>query len=258
MDYLLSGATMRLPSLDIEVNILFDEKGIHCVPLFQLCQILQLDAGYELRRLRHIMLGHQVRCLPFRQHERSYVALCLDFPLGVTYWLGIVQSRVKDPQRREQIHELTEFGLKLSAKAQKLVETAFLLGRRRMHALNLLLVDAAEILENIHAFQDRIPLTMQPMLATLEEQFEALAQPARAFIRGWLESIGQLPVADIITMKADGTVDSDAPPETMTLLASISDADEYQLGEYEYRFKAWFKSLKTWVADWKASMGGAA
>jgi len=238
-------AVLTIPLLNVTVPAWYNNEGRPFVAISSLCRALDLQPDYEKRRLRRILLGHHTQRFSITHNGQQYGVWCLDYPLSVTYWLSTVADHVAHEERRHQIYTLVEYGIELGGAAQELVHQEFLRGRQRIYQLAAQLSQIDTALPRFLAMLPRFPLSLQERGWELDRQIRVLIQEASTFITTWLAKIAELPVANVITLTADGTVDERIPSSSMTLLAVMSKTDEATLGQYERHLQEWLERFLT-------------
>jgi hypothetical protein len=196
---------MTLPYFDDEVPVVYVADGTGYIPVVALCRMLGLSPRTHIPRWRRLFLWVHARKLPLRTETRgTRIVWCLHLG-ALLFWCSSFNWSLVSPERRVQLRQATDAGLKHLEQAHQEMLTRY---RQMRHLLFRFLTnyaDAQTQLQQVAArMHRRLDVASSAALDALLAQGNALIEEATAHARAMLQDQASIPIMDVVTIDADG------------------------------------------------------
>ncbi len=197
--------TILLPYFNYEVPLLSLGDGTGYIPVVALCRMLGLRPERHIPRWRRLFLWVHTRKLPLRTETRgTRIVWCLHLG-ALLFWCSCFNWSLVSPERRVQLRQATDAGLKHLEQAHQEMLTRY---RQMRHLLFRFLTnyaDAQTQLQQVAArLHRRLDAASSATLDALLAQGTALIEEATALARAMLQDQASIPIMDVVTIDADG------------------------------------------------------
>src|SRR6266849_9798408 len=123
------GKESTLPYFDDEVPVLYLADGTGYIPVVALCRMLSLSPETHIPRWRRLFLWVHARKLPLRTEARgTRMVWCLHLG-ALLFWCSSFNWSLVSPERRVQLRQATDAGLKHLEQAYQEMLTRYRLMR---------------------------------------------------------------------------------------------------------------------------------
>jgi hypothetical protein len=217
----------RLAHLEAELPVLMTVDGAHYLPLFPICQAIEVRPQHALRRVGHTLLWNSAIMLPLWWRERRMVAWSLPYAAALAWFLPQVFPLVRDPVVRRRVRLEMDAASAVMEDATRQVQARFETARRNVYKLAAL---ASQLEQALEAAQ-RADLHGEPraLLEVAVAAARAILDQSQTFVREWTAKQAALPVVDAFQVDDVGNVVATRP---MSLFGSASEQDSTRIATY--------------------------
>ncbi len=196
--------TMMLPYFDEEVPVCYLADGTAYLPVRALCRIPGLRAETHIPRWRKLVLWAGARKLLLQTARGQRIVWCLHRG-ALPFWCICFNWSVVAPLRREQLRQATEAWQEDVAQAHQLLLERYRSLRRYLFVFLNAYSDAEIRLDRwaLHLFTS-LDIASARQLELLLSQGKTFIGQATAQARKTIQEQARAPVADVITLDADG------------------------------------------------------
>jgi len=197
--------TMILPYFDDEVPVVFLADGTRYIPVVALCRMLGLRPERHIPHWRRLFLWEHARKLPL-QTEKNGTRLVWCLHLGaLLFWCSCFNWSLVSPERRVQLRQATDAGLKHLEQAHQEMLTRYRLMRHLLFRFLTNYAGAQAQLQQVAArMHPRLDAASSVVLETLLAQGSALIEEATTHARAMLHDQASIPIMDVFTIDAEG------------------------------------------------------
>jgi len=238
---------MTLPYFEYEVPIVYLADGAGYIPVVALCRMLGIRPERHMPRWRRLSLWEHARKLPLQTEKRgTRMVWCLHLG-ALLLWCSSFNWSLVSPERRMQLRQATEAGLKHLEQAHQEMLTRY---RQMRHLLFRFLTNYA----NAQTQLQQVATRMHPhldadscaALDVLLAQGSAIIEEATAHARAILQDQASIPIMDIVTIDAEGNA---TEVGTQPLFPVISEEDCQQFFAQIDRLTGWYGDFLFFVAE---------
>ena len=239
--------TMLLPYFGDEVPVVSLIDGTCYIPVVALCRMLGLRTRTHMPRWHQSFLWEHARKLPVQTEKRgTRMVWCLHLG-ALFFWCSSFNWSLVSPERRVQLREATDAGLKHLEQAHQEMLTRY---RQMRHLLFRFLTnyaDAQTQLRQVAArMHPRLDAASSAALNTLLAQGCAIIEEATAHARAMLQDQASIPIMDVVTIDADGNA---TQVGTQPLLPVISEEACEQFFAQIDRLAHWYGDFVLFLAE---------
>ncbi len=175
---------MTLPFFDDEVPVLYLTDGTGYIPVVALCRMLGLSPETHIPRWRRLFLWVHARKLPLRTEARgTRMVWCLHLG-ALLFWCSSFNWSLVSPERRVQLRQATDAGLKHLEQAHQEMLTRYRQTRHLLFRFLTNYADAQTQLQQVAArMHRRLDVASSATLDSLLAQGNALIEEATTHAR---------------------------------------------------------------------------
>lgn len=247
MSIVIEQRTVTIPFLDDEVPALSLADGRLYIPVYKVCQALDIRADWHIRHWQTLALWITARKLPFRTERRGKrLVWCL--PISqVPFLYGLFDWQLVSPERRLQLHHATEEQAKLSDLAYQEMQRQYKTMRQTLFTFLTNFADNDELLQQYAdilspTFDDESSLA----LVSLIDSGRSLFQKATTYARKMLHDQETLPIIDTFQIDANNQV---IDIFSMPLLLIVSHEDSELFFALMRQLAAWRRELQAFWSE---------
>ncbi len=238
--------TMILPYFDDEVPIVSLADGTRYIPVVVLCRMLGLSPRTHIPRWRRLFLWEHARKLPVQTEKRgTRMVWCLHLG-ALFFWCSSFNWSLVSPERRVQLREATDAGLRHLEQAHQEMLTHY---RQMRHLLFRFLTnyaDAQTQLQQVAArMHRRLDAASCAALDALLAQGCAIIEEATAHARAILNDQASIPIMDVVTIDAEGNA---TQVDTQPLFLVVPEQACEQFFAQIDRLTHWFRDFVFFLA----------
>jgi hypothetical protein len=238
---------ITLPYFDDEVPVLYLADGTGYIPVVALCRMLGLSPRTHIPRWRRLFLWVHTRKLPLRTETRgTRIVWCLHLG-ALLFWCSSFNWSLVSPERRVQLREATDAGLKHLEQAHQEMLARY---RQMRHLLFRFLTnyaDAQTQLQQVAArMHRRLDAASSTTLDALLTQGCALIEEATTHARTILQYQAINPIMDVVTIDADGNA---TEVDTQPLFPIIPEEDCEQFFAQIDSLTHWYGAFVLFVTE---------
>jgi hypothetical protein len=245
--HVVQQGTMRLSYFDYEVPVLSLPDGTRYIPVVALCRMLGLNSRTHMPRWRQLFLWEHARKLPLRTEKRgTRIVWCLHLG-ALFFWCSCFNWSLVAPERRVQLRQATDAGLKYLEQAHQEMLTRY---REMRHVLFRFLTDHADakthlqqLAEDIHP---RLDATSCAALDVLIKEGCAFIDEATVHARTILQDQTTAPIMDVVTIDAEGNV---TEVGSLPLLPVMPEEESGQFFASIDRLTRWYGDLAVFLTE---------
>ncbi len=239
--------SMILPYFDDEVPVLYLADGTGYIPVVALCRMLGLSPETHIPRWRRLFLWVHARKLPLRTEARgTRMVWCLHLG-ALLFWCSSFNWSLVSPERRVQLRQATDAGLKHLEQAYQEMLTRY---RQMRHLLFRFLTnyaDAQTQLQQVAArMHRRLDAASSVVLETLLAQGSAIIEETTAHAQAMLQDQASIPIMDVVTIDAEGNA---TEVGTQPLFPVIPEQDCEQFFAQIDRLTHWYGDLVLFLTE---------
>src|SRR6266581_3332899 len=197
--------SMILPYFNDEVTVLYLADGTGYIPVVALCRMLGLSPETHIPRWRRLFLWEHARKLPLRTEKRGMrMVWCLHLG-ALLFWCSSFNWSLVSPERRIQLREATDAGLKHLEQAHQEMLTRYRQTRHLLFRFLTNYADAQTQLQQVAArMHRRLDVASSATLDSLLAQGNALIEEATTHARAMPQDQASIPIMDVVTIDTDG------------------------------------------------------
>jgi hypothetical protein len=238
---------MTLPYFDDEVPVVYLADGFGYIPMVALCRMLGLSPRTHIPRWRRLFLWVHARKLPLRTEARgTRMVWCLHLG-ALLFWCSSFNWSLVSPERRVQLRQATDAGLKHLEQAHQEMLTRYQQMRHLLFRFLTNYADAQTQLQQVAArMHRRLDVAYCATLDALLAQGNALIEEATAHARTILQDQATNPIMDVVTIDADGNA---TEVGSLPLFPVIPEQDCEQFFAQIDRLTHWYGDFVFFLAE---------
>jgi hypothetical protein len=239
--------TMILPYFDDEVPIVSLADGTGYIPVVALCRMLGISPRRHIPRWRRLFLWEHARKLPLQTEKRgTRMVWCLHLG-ALFFWCSSFNWSLVSPERRVQLRQATDAGLKHLEQAHQEMLARY---RGMRHLLFRFLknyADAqAQLLQVATRMHRRLDAASSAALEQLLAQGCTLIEEATTHARAILQDQATNLIMDVVTIDAEGNA---TEVGSLPLFPAISEQDCEQFFAQIDRVTHWYRDFVLFLAE---------
>jgi len=237
--------TMTLPYFDYEVPVLSLPDGTRYIPVVALCRMLDLRSETHLPRWRRLFLWEHARKLPMRTETRgTRIVWCLHLG-ALFFWCSSFNWSLVSAERRVQLQQATEAGLKHLEQAHQEMLTRYRLMRQLLFRFLTDHADATTHLQQLAAgIHPRLDAASSAALDLLIEEGCTLIDEATVHAQAILQDQATTPIMNVVTIDAEGHA---TEVGSMPLFPIIPEEESEQFFASIDRLTLWYCDLAVFL-----------
>ncbi len=239
--HIVQQGTMILSYFDFEVPVLSLPDGTRYIPVVALCRMLDLNPRTHIPRWRRLFLWEHARKLPLQTETRgTRIVWCLH--LGTLFfWCSCFNWSLVSPERREQLRQATDAGLKAMEQVQQEMLRRYRDLRRQLFTFLTAYAQADTQLDQVaQRMHTRLDKDSCLQFEVLLSEGRMLIQEATAHARNVVHDQATDLIVDVVTVEADGQMTQIG---SFPLFPIVSNQDEERFSAYLSRLTHWYREV---------------
>ena len=238
---------MILPYFDAEVPVVSLADGTRYIPVVALCRMIGLHPRTYIPRWRRLLLWEHARKLPLRTATRgTRIVWCLHLG-ALFFWYASFNWSLVSAERRAQLRQATDAGLKHLEQAHQELLTRY---RGMRQQLFRFLTDHADAQIHLHQLAARLRPRLDAAsfvaLDVLIEQGCTLIEEATVHARAILQDQAMIPIMDVVTIDAEGNA---TEVGSLPVFPIIPEEESEQFYTFMDKLTHWYCDLAVFLTE---------
>jgi len=239
--------SMILPYFNEEVPIVSLADGTGYIPVVALCRMFGLSPRTHIPRWRRLFLWVHVRKLPLQTEKRGTRIVWCQHLGALLFWCSCFNWSLVSSERRVQLRQATDAGLKHLEQAHQEMLTRYRQMRSLLFRFLTTYADAQtrfqQLAARMHGHLDAASFAALDALLT---QGGALINEAAAHARAILQDQASIPIMDVVTIDGEGNA---TEVGTLPLFPVIPEQEEERFFAQIEKLIHWYREFVIFLAE---------